>query len=75
MPMALDHSVISDLRQRARESGQLSQWQEEGNIVERWAKRCKAAGGSDPARGDMGKFLSAHWDEELKRQLAGHCEV
>jgi hypothetical protein len=34
MPMALDHSVIADLRQRTRESGQLSQWQEEGNIVE-----------------------------------------
>jgi hypothetical protein len=51
MHMALDHSAISDLRQRARESGQLSQWQEEGNIVERWAKRCEATGGSDPARG------------------------
>jgi hypothetical protein len=23
----------------------------------------------------MGKFLSAHWAEELKRQLAGHCDV
>ncbi len=54
MPMALDHSVIADLHQRARESGQLSQWQEEGNIVERWAKRCEAAGGSDPARGAWG---------------------
>ncbi len=51
MPMALDHSAIADLRQRTRESGQLSQWQEEGNIVERWAKRCEAAGGSDPAGG------------------------
>jgi hypothetical protein len=38
MHMALDHSAISDLRQRARESGQLSQWQEEGSIVERWVK-------------------------------------
>jgi hypothetical protein len=50
MLMALDHSAISDLRQRARESGQLSQWQEEGNIVERWEKRCEATGGSDPAK-------------------------
>jgi hypothetical protein len=23
----------------------------------------------------MGKFLSAHWAEELKRQLAGYCDV
>jgi hypothetical protein len=30
---------------------------------------------SDPARGDMGKFLGAHWAEELKRQLAGQSEV
>ncbi len=54
MHMALDHSVIADLRQRARESGQLSQWQEDENIVERWAKRSEAAGGSDPARGTWG---------------------
>jgi hypothetical protein len=75
MHMALDRSVTSDLRQRARESGQLSLWQEEGNIVERWAKRCKATGGSDPARGDMGRFLDVHWAEELKHQLAGQSEV
>jgi hypothetical protein len=75
MPMALDHSVIADLRQRARESGQLIQWQEEGNIVERWAKRCEAAGSSDLVRGDMGRLLSALWAEELKRQLAGKGDV
>ncbi len=75
MHMALDHSAISDLRQRARESGQLSQWQEEGNIVERWAKRCEATGGSDPARRDLGRYLGVHWAEELKHQLAGRSEV
>jgi hypothetical protein len=75
MHMAWDHSAISDLRQRARESGQLSQWQEEGNIVERWAKRCEATGGSDPAKGDLGRYLGVHWAEELKHQLAGQSEV
>ncbi len=59
MHMALNPSAISDLRQQARESGQLSQWQEGGNIVERWAKRCKATGGSDPARGDLRRYLGA----------------
>jgi hypothetical protein len=39
-----------------------------GNIVERWAKRCLSAGASDPARGDLGKFLSDLWAEELSRQ-------
>ncbi len=75
MHMALDHSAISDLRQRARESGQLSQWQEEGNIVERWEKRCEATGGSDPAKGGLGRYQGVHWAEELKHRLAGQSEV
>jgi hypothetical protein len=68
--MEFEYLMVFDLRQRARESGHLKKWQEEGNIVERWAKRCVSAGAGDPARGDMGKFLSVLWTEELSRQLA-----
>jgi hypothetical protein len=70
MSMAFEYSMVTDLRQRTRESGHLRKWQEEGNIVERWAKRCVSAGAGDPARGDMGKLLSNLWTEELSRQLA-----
>ncbi len=38
--------------------------------MERWAKRCVSAGAGDPARGDMGKFLSNLCTEELGRRLA-----
>ena len=54
MSMAFEYSMVTDLRQRARESGHLRKWQEEGNIVERWAKRCVSAGAGDPARGIWG---------------------
>ncbi len=70
MSMAFEYSMVTDLRLSARESGHLKRWQEEGNIVERWAKRCVSAGAGNPARGDMGKFLSNLWTEEPRRQLA-----
>jgi hypothetical protein len=38
--------------------------------VERWANSCVSTGAGDPTRGDMGKFLSDLWTEELSRQLA-----
>ncbi len=69
MPMAFEYSMVTDLRDRARQSGHLKRWQEEGNIVERWAKQSLSAGASDPARGDLGKFLSDFWAEGLSRQL------
>jgi hypothetical protein len=62
--------MVTDLRLRAWESGHLKKWKEEGNIVERWAKRCVSAGAGNPARGDIGKFLSDLWTEELRRRVA-----
>ncbi len=69
VPMAFEYSTVTDLRARARQSGHPRKWQEEGNIVERWAKRSLSAGANDPARGDLGKFLSDLWAKELSRQL------
>jgi hypothetical protein len=66
--MTFYHAECWDIRARARKLQQLSKWQEESAVVERWVANCASA--REPSRLALGRYIREHWLRELKSQNA-----